>query len=548
MSRPPLDLHAVVTDPDGTAAAWRSDSPLARDVPAGIRFSTRRGDGFADASVQLPRRIDRDWPDLGLLDSIEIVGAQGDIAYEGRIAAAPRTVSDGHAIDVQAAGWMTHARQRRAQEVFIDRDLQHWEQPPRPRRAQLLAGTPIFPLTGTVQVGQDATSRLPALVLEHTQLAPGGTPTRRPLAEAWYDGQGARLGKVVYDVATKDVSTGAALTSDFSVNLFLARDELAAQGAGTASLHLGATGTLAVPDSRYAVALLYYVGAFTGAGTWTAYMRNLAVVGDHGLELIGDAPGGVRASDVIRYVAGKYCPRLRLDEVQDTSYPITHLEFRDAAFPFDIFQSVNRFHRWDLGVFEDRQLRFAPVDLTDYDWEIRLGDPGTTTTLQGDSTQQLANGIEVEFYDIGTGRRRRLGPDEHPELRDHSVEHPANRHGEQLWTTLALSSPTDEAGAVQIGRMALAEFNQPKGAGQITVAGGYVRDCRGQLQPAWKVRCGDRIAITDSASLSDRPRLVGETTYTHPGRLELAVDSTLPRVEALLDRFATALQAANLSA
>jgi hypothetical protein len=66
MPRPlPLDLFVEVTTPDGTRYKWNAnEAPGSR--PINLSFRSKIGEGFSDASLQLPRRIDLDYPDLNL--------------------------------------------------------------------------------------------------------------------------------------------------------------------------------------------------------------------------------------------------------------------------------------------------------------------------------------------------------------------------------------------------------------------------------------------------------------------------------------------------
>jgi hypothetical protein len=165
--------------------------------------------------------------------------------------------------------------------------------------------------------------------------------------------------------------------------------------------------------------------------------------------------------------------------------------------------------------------------------------------LQGDSTSDLANGIAVSYQDVATARPGRLTPDSHAELRDPNDSNPATLHGLNVWTELSLSSPTTSDAALQLGRAALAEYNQPKSPGTINVQG-HIRDRAGHYQPVWKVRAGDRIIISDHAN--DRPRLVVESDYQHDTKtISLAVDSSFKRLDAVLDRLGTALRASGLA-
>jgi hypothetical protein len=95
--------------------------------------------------------------------------------------------------------------------------------------------------------------------------------------------------------------------------------------------------------------------------------------------------------------------------------------------------------------------------------------------------------------------------------------------------------------------VALAEYNSPKRPGTITLQG-HVRDRAGHWQPVWKMRAGDTLAITDSVDLSGRPRLIHETNYSADGySVTVGVDGPPNRLDAILDRQATALAAHNIT-
>jgi hypothetical protein len=213
----------------------------------------------------------------------------------------------------------------------------------------------------------------------------------------------------------------------------------------------------------------------------------------------------------------------------------------DRTDPFDAIAEVNKYHRWQFGVWENRTFTYGPTDLTDYDWSVDLNDFGVTLDVQGDSTDDGAfNGICVTFTDLQTGNQSTLTPDTNPELADTDPENPANRArhrplGRDHPVLTGLS-----ADAVQIASAALVEKNTPKGQGSITIKG-HLKDRAGHWQQGWKVRAGDRVAITSSVSLSDRPRLISETSWDHDSQtLTITVEDTAQRVDAFLDRLSTA--------
>jgi hypothetical protein len=147
----------------------------------------------------------------------------------------------------------------------------------------------------------------------------------------------------------------------------------------------------------------------------------LAVWGDHTVPraLATSGYDGVYASDVINDIVTRFCPKLNTAGVQDTTYPIPHLVFRDRVDPYDAFLEVNKYHLWQLGVYEHRTLSFGPVDMTDYDWEVRLSDPGVKVDLQGDSDRaRWPTGSSSPTRTSRPAAANVLTPDDHAELRD----------------------------------------------------------------------------------------------------------------------------------
>lgn len=541
MTLPPLDLAVEVVDAAGVRTIWHPGDANAGNRPQGLSFNTKRGDGFAEASVTLARRIDRDYVDLNLFDDSTFFGADGSVAYEGRIAAQPRSFDTGHSISVQLAGYMAHARDQPFTEVFVERDLSAWTTPSRSRQATLLTANNSL---NDFEVGRDTTNSLPALILK---IDGAWASPYAPLTEALYDaGPGSQIAS--FYMVTEG---GAGVASNASFNLFIQGGSTdAAPDVSSADLWAGTNTTVnqAIGPRRYITASFSYATTPGGADGFAGrmFLNNLTLFGNHGITPIGDAqPLGYPASEVIKYIAKKYCPMLNTRGVQATTWPIPHLVFKDPTDPYDAFLAVNAYHLWELGVWENKTLTFGPTDRTDYDWEVRLSDFGVTVNLQGDSTEDLANGIIVDFADVATGSKVTLFPDSTVELQDPSQENPATRHGLQRWTKISLSSPTTGAAAIQIGRAALAEFNAPKAPGTITVTG-HVRDRAGHWQPGWKVRAGDMVAITDHPN--DSPRLVTETAWNHDSKqLTITVDSSAKRLDAVLDRIGLALTAGGLS-
>jgi hypothetical protein len=540
------ELSVIVTDKDGNTKLLDSNAPNAGDRPKGIQFATKLGSGFDTGGFTLSRLIDRDNIDANLLDGIQIVSASGDTAYEGFIGSMPRSMDDsGHSLTVNTAGWMASAADQTFRQIFVDRDLSQWGPVSLVQRvANAALGYANFDPTG---IPDQAT---PSVRTVFTGAwAAGGLPT----CGAMYDaGPDNAIGSIYYEwTRGANVSTGGDPNFTWAVNATTS-DNVASGQDSTADLQAAGpgTGTLTTTATRRfaTVKLEYGVAGGTAGMEYTIDWRNLTVRGNHGLPSLGAAqPYGVGASDVIEWLVGTYCPWLNTGGVKQTTYPIGHLVFRDETSVYDAMLKVNSYHLWNLAVWENRTLSYAQIDLSDWDWEIRHDEVGNQIGLQGDEYTNLRNRLKVQYQDVATGRTELLHYDDHAELRDDSVDNPFNAHGRiRSGDPFVVPYPTTLASALELGRLRLLEDNQVKAPGSFTVQG-RIKDRSGVYQPVWKVRAGDRIRLTSSVSLSDRPRLVAETSYSHDSQsITIGVDSTLRFIEAYLDRTATALQAANL--
>ena len=543
--KPPLGLSVEITDASGARTRWDSSDPIAGNRPQNLGFVNMRGTGFGTAEVTLNRRIDLDHIDLGLLNPIAFVGDDGSVAFEGFVTAIPRSMQTSHTVTVQAAGWMASMAWRKFREIYVDRDLARWGAPTVARQVQLLSTTPA-------EVLADWTTNTTGDRISHESGRVVAGAARRGRAESWYYAHGVPIGLLGYEFSAQGLNNAA--DADWLTRAVLADNDTATGSNDVGTDHNGANGPVdgsvtATGDRYYALLETAYNGTFSGDGQWATFWRQLVVYGAHDLTLYplpddADEPWGVLASDVIRHIAANHCPMLDTSGVQDTTYPIPHLAFLERTTPYDALLRVNAFHLWELAVWENRVLHYGPVDMTDYTWQVRLDDHGVSVELQGDSTESLANGIVIEYTDVATGQPAVVTPDDDDRLSDTDPENPVNKHGQTIWTEQALSYPTTEGAAIELGRAMLAEFTSPRAPGTITVRG-HIRDRQGNLHPVWKIRPGETIAITNHPS--DRPRLITEASYNHDSQsMTLAVEGQPRRMEAVFDRVTTALAANGL--
>jgi hypothetical protein len=533
MPRPlPLDHFVEVTTPDGTRYKWNAnEAPGSR--PINLSFRSKIGEGFSDASLQLPRRIDLDYPDLNLGDTVTIVGADGAIVYEGYVAAMPRELSDRHVIGVTLTGWMAHAKDRMFQEIYVDRDIGQWGEMPFEEKARLT--------TGSVSIGDFTYAADQGGLVCGLPNQALGTQT---IAQAWYQAPpGCTVASIGYRGKSTSLPVGwvqefvAGTARSLGTDIYVPTldDTLRAL-------------TLTTAARRYVAHWVWSSGtSSTPAAGASVQFSKLAAYGNHGLTTrTGDStePDGLYLSDILKNVAQRWCPLLDTSGVQDNPYVVQHCAFRDPTFPYDAFLELNKYALWHLGVWDNRQLVYKPYDLTDYDWEIRTDDPGVTFSPQGPSTESLFNGIGVTYTDPLTGAVDRITPETTATLSDTSSANPWTAHSRNHWDEITLSVPVLAAQAALLGVAALADRNRPKTPGTLT-ATGYIRDRAGNPQPVSKVRAGDTIAVTN---FNDIVRLIVEADYDDTQKtVSLSIDKPFALLDAYLDRLGNAIGARGLA-
>jgi hypothetical protein len=514
-------LSVEIETSTGRTYRWDAGAEDSRDRPVSPpSFDTARGTGFGAARVALRRRIDRDYPDLGLGSTIRFLGADGTPAYEGWMTGLPRSTDGGHAFNIDAAGFMALGSDEQFTEIYGTSDVSRWQEMPNSRRADHYAGNRR--VTGSQRAYHDAGGE-PTVECALTRIA-NPSAGRDRCEEPWWDSGGIDIGRVEYDVDLSN-ATGA----DWVNQMFLMTDPTTVGDTGT-NHTADATGqTLTAGDEgRTQILIATYFDNTLAAtdGQWSSAWKP-RVYGRHDLT---EHDGGFYVSDLIRDTAARWAPQLNTDGVQDTSYPLTEVAFFQPTFPFDAWQDWNRYHLYELAVWEDKRLVYEPpASLDEWDWEVRSDDPGVRLSLEGD--QFPFNGVSVTFTDLLSGRERTIGPDDYAELYDSNQANPATAFGRRRFLPVTVPFPCVEADAVQVGRAYFAEAIRAQARGSIRT-GSTVRDRAGNEHPAWKVRAGERIVITDLPN--DRPRRI--TTTGWDGRsLTVATDNISRRMEAIFD-------------
>lgn len=527
LEKPPLDTHYELLAPDGRVFRWAADSRDPANVPVEGSWGSKRYEGFDTSSVRLGRPVERDYPDLGLFSGFNVIGYDGSVAYEGMIGQVARSTP--LAVQVEGTGWMASARHRGFRDVFVDPDMTHWQAPGYARRVAYGA----VPMNDYQASSDGAFIQIEGptdkqVLINSTGSLIYSAPPGAQIGSLEYKGTEANGGNIllagvlVSDTPDMAVTTAATLSLDDTLRTVVLTPGRYIEMRSRAS----ATHTPTAPHSRRLSRMVAY-------GTQGLTKRPTST----------GEPNGYYVSDIIRNIGGRFTP-LSMSGVTDTTWPCPTAAWFERTHPYDAWLELNRFHLFELGVFENRTLNYGPADLTTYDWQIRTTDEGVSVDLEGDSIDHLANYAVVEFTNSLTGELDEVGPNQTTELVDYSAENPANKAGMLVELLISLSEPTDPSSAVQIGRVKLAENNQPLARGTITFTG-HIRDRAGHWQQGWKVRSSDTVAIVDWPN--NRSRLVTEFGWNQDTKVgTLAVDGEVLRVDAYLDRVQLRLRAAGL--
>ena len=511
---------------------WGSDEPRAENVPDGLRFSDTAPGGFESLDCTLARKPGTDYADLERLSTLRVLGAGGDVAWEGRLERAPRTSGQTMGVSPSAVGWQAHLDDdKSAAVIFIDRDMNHWADAPLTRRAQLA-------VTG-VGGGKIPVSRTGGIVWE----VPAEALSAAEETDLVYDaGPGVKVARLDY----RGVRTGASWAGSFQAPfVFSSDDDAFVTGVTFASLTLDNAGhpATALTARRYLMLTARTTSAVTPAAGHQQRFDVLNVIGDHGLTMPAssiDGFGGVLASDAVAYAVDRWAPLLTTS-VGPSMFVVPHLVFREPTTAAEIVRQATRYGLQDWAVWEDKTFHWHERGARGRRWRARIGPAQLEET--GPQVDRLWESSIVQYQDVD-GSTRTVGPPgsgadtEDAVLKDDDPENPANKLGIIRRDLLTMGVST-AAGATEIGRRFLEQTKLLDSSGRARIVG-HVMDDRGVMHPYWRVRAGDYISFVDSASTGYR-RIVRSEKSTSDRSCTIDLDAPPDGLAALLERLGVGL-------
>lgn len=456
-------------------------------------FRTAWPGGFVDLRTSIARPVTRPWAVRAPLRLVLRSGLA--IVFEGFVADLAETRRGGsESVALTALGYSARLRARQIHKRWCDTRLSEWRWPASPPASQ-------------EQFTLDHQNRLMFLAKDGISLAIGDRA-----AEGYTMPSGETIARITFNYDLQEA------TQAWLLGLY--------DTAGAAYLWSVTTSGTGSVDHTLASARQYLefrfvaLAAQTGLGDGTVYgkITDLCVYSETGNiyagEIVQDILSDITEISVDYSDIGE--PGLALEPFVTTGWKrCADVVARAAAFG-DASAGTWGLCVWDSAQSSDGlpQASFTARDISDYEYQVRLAD---LEEFHSDpSLDELYNWIIVEYQDVA-GRTAWLTPDDVGSLKDQqSIDEYQQRD-------YVLRVDSESATTAQyLGERFLARHKDPIYKTRFTLVD-RIPDARGVLQPASRVRAGERVRVIDY--LDGIVYFIAYTQYqAATGRLDISPD------------------------
>lgn len=322
------------------------------DDVEGLNWSNVNPGGDERAGFTYKRSWFAENPEIAKGNVIRI-GWGLDVLWQGRIEEHDRGGEASEEIQVTAYGLGARLKDNTMREIYVGRDMSEWGDVSNNRQSQLLSAG-YKPSAGTHDV--DATNGYPALRLSIADLQNAAPPYA--IAEAWLDTAGIELDSVTFGSYEDKSSAGPPLAAPWQIFMHLAASDTGTSNVATPNLAgtLPAAGAGSVTSTggivrAFAFLQMFYNAASTSSHEFSAFFKNLAWFGKHGLTKRGAAPDqGFYASDIVANVISRVAG-IVARRIDPQTYVFLNASFRTAKKHEDVIAEINQYEGCNWGTW-----------------------------------------------------------------------------------------------------------------------------------------------------------------------------------------------------
>lgn len=510
---PPSKIAVLVKAEDDTKLGrWAEDEASVENVLAN---ATKTGDmpgGHGESGCSLARDPKQSYPDLGSFSKVEWQGVGGERLWTGTLRQQPQSDGERISIEPKAVGDKQFLEDDPTVigPGFIDSDLSKWSDPSTQRKIDIKPPDGIYnPGSGTMSVGWQKAGEEPPSITMELQFQNG-----HPIVEAWYRGEGAPIGRLIYDFISAEELAGVHSIAR------IANDDVGSGFPATSVDHGSATAfTQEIDTPSYdpgADVLLScaYEGAYEGEGTLTVRWRYVKVIGPQGLQLQGSYPNwGYFAKQMIPYIVAGSGLTTNPELLEDDEFIIPQAWFSDPTTRMAKLVEVTKYGLLDWFVFNDRILQYRKPGTYGRKWRLSPGSGAPKNS--GPDAERILDRLMVGWQDVD-GTAKTVGiPGSGAQFIDTRLQITDERNAavaarRPKGKLLALNGVCELEPAIKVGIRFLEEAANLAQSGEATITG-YCQDSFGIWWPAAYVQPGDWAADPGTQNY----RKITSVNYAH---------------------------------